>query len=90
MACRPITDNQEKWTSQTKSLNPFFGKEHIYRYIESKGAQKHRDAGIRLFTSGHLQKLQFLESSGAETVVRAEVLASMTTRTLYQGIHQIV
>ncbi|XP_049271723.1 uncharacterized protein LOC119394373 [Rhipicephalus sanguineus] len=85
MACRPITDNQEKWTSQTKSLNPFFGKEHIYRYIESKGAQKHRDAGIRLFTSGHLQKLQFLEGSGAETVVRAEVLASMTTRTLYKA-----
>lgn len=46
---------------------------------------KHRDVGLCPFTSGHLQKLQFLESSSAETVVQAETLASMTTRALYKA-----
>lgn len=56
----------------------------LRRYIEGKGAQKHRDAGLRLFTSGHLQKLEFLKIESSETVVRADVLASMTTRTIYK------
>ncbi|CAN7942882.1 unnamed protein product [Ixodes hexagonus] len=84
MACALTERNQQDWTRDTRSLNPFFGKEHIYRYMESKGAAKHREAGLRLFTSGHLQKLEFSTRESAETVVRAQVLASMSTRTLYK------
>nr|XP_037278183.1 uncharacterized protein LOC119171446 [Rhipicephalus microplus] len=75
--------NSQGWTCKTSSLNPYFGKEHIVRYTESKGARKHRDAGLRLFTSGHLQKLVFSTEDTAETVVKAQVLASMATRTVY-------
>ncbi|XP_049525174.1 uncharacterized protein LOC125946376 [Dermacentor silvarum] len=84
MTLVPSNINKQEWTRETRTLNQFFGKEHIYRYIEGKGAQKHRDAGLRLFTSGHLQKLEFLKIESSETVVRADVLASMTTRTIYK------
>ncbi|XP_077520322.1 uncharacterized protein LOC144130216 [Amblyomma americanum] len=83
MSCGLRSHNSQGWTSKTQSLNPFFGKEHIVRYIESKGARKHRESGLRLFTSGHLQKLVFSTEDTAETVVKAQVLASMATRTAY-------
>ncbi|CAN8023051.1 unnamed protein product [Ixodes persulcatus] len=81
--------NKEDWTRETRSLNPFFGKEQIYRYIDSKGAGKHREAGLRLFTSGHLQNLEFATRDSEETFVRAQVLASMSTRTLYKVSAQL-
>lgn len=33
MACAVVDPNQQEWTSKTKSLNPFFGKKQIYRYV---------------------------------------------------------
>ncbi|XP_049523075.1 uncharacterized protein LOC119453409 [Dermacentor silvarum] len=75
--------NSQGWTRKARALNPFFAKEHIVRYTESKGALKHRGAGLRLFTSGHLQKLVFSTEDTAETIVKAQVLPSMTTRTAY-------
>lgn len=48
----------------------------------SKDAQKHRDAGLRLFPSGHLQKLLFSTEDATEAVVKAHVMASMATRTV--------
>ncbi|XP_040358542.1 uncharacterized protein LOC121047403 [Ixodes scapularis] len=84
MACAVVDPNQQEWTSKTKSLNPFFGKEQIYRYMETKGATKHREAGLRLFSSGHLQKLEFSTREAEDTIVRAQVLASMSIRTSYK------
>ncbi|KAM7295941.1 uncharacterized protein ISCGN_021158 [Ixodes scapularis] len=68
MACAVVDPNQQEWTSKTKSLNSFFGKEQIYRYMETKGATKHREAGLRLFSSGHLQKLEFSTREAEETI----------------------
>lgn len=52
--------------------------------METKGATKHREAGLRLFSSGHLQKLEFATREAEETIVRAQVLASMSIRTSYK------
>ncbi|XP_064475596.1 uncharacterized protein LOC135389484 [Ornithodoros turicata] len=48
------------------------------------GAGKHKDGGLRLFTSGHLKEMQFFEDhSSPNTLVRAEVYASMQTSAVY-------
>ncbi|CAN8031252.1 unnamed protein product [Ixodes persulcatus] len=64
---------------KTRSLNHFFSRRHIYDYIEAHGASKHREAGLRLFTSGHLPKLELFNESSDSTKVRARLLAPMFT-----------
>ncbi|CAN7988068.1 unnamed protein product, partial [Ixodes hexagonus] len=75
--------NDNTWTRKTSSLNAFFGKQHIYKYVEAQGGSKHREAGLRLFTSGHLHKVEFFDKPCDSTKVRARVLASMATTTFY-------
>ncbi|XP_064483129.1 uncharacterized protein LOC135395981 [Ornithodoros turicata] len=78
-------ENEGGWTCSTRSLNSFFGKQHIYQYTEKHGAGKHKDDGLRLFTSGHVQELKFFEDDcSPDTLVRADILASMQTSVTYR------
>lgn len=54
-------------------------------YVEKQGAHKHKDAGLRLFTSGHIKTLKFLDDHfSTDTIIQAEVHASMKTSSLYK------
>ncbi|KAH7956002.1 hypothetical protein HPB52_005493 [Rhipicephalus sanguineus] len=87
MACRPITDNQEKWTSQKKTLNPFFGKEHIYS-SKSGGAVEAAGETIEEFEAAE----EALKDESVSTAVHRQLarLGGSNFRELATGVMKAI
>ncbi|CAN7949869.1 unnamed protein product [Ixodes hexagonus] len=77
------------WTKQLKDFPSAFSESHIRGHGQAAGAQKHVTSGYKMFKAHKVQYIFLHTTSAPETIVKANVEASMTLTKRY-AVHAVL
>ncbi|CAN7995613.1 unnamed protein product [Ixodes hexagonus] len=77
------------WTKQLKDFPSAFSESHIRGHGQAAGAQKHVTSGYKMFKAHKVQNIFLHTTSAPETIVKANVEASMTLTKRY-AVHAVL